>query len=701
MGMAASQARLLTITARLADNELKSQSINNAKMRLATQSSQASEKYINALNEANLMFSNYDASGTAQSQLLTFNALTAFSSYNNQYGLVNAAGQLLVSESEAKIFEAAGGNLNDYLQAHGLVYDTTYFDELEAIDNKGMYPEPFNNISTADLKSWYEAYGSIENSQEQEDYETKYNDYVASSNSLKAALKAAFSDYVTKNTKGDYDGSSLIGTTSQDYYNRFTNFGSGLNYLTKDVTDNIAEIKKQLKYSTYTGLTVSGVPTTVKISKEKDSDNKETGNYILNIDDDKWTYTQDSLGKYKILSCPEDEVDSEDVNKVYTKYNKPTNLFDSIEDMIKALSYTSNDYNEDGSLASSDEFKFTEVTKDSDGNYTVTSSYTVPNGTVENPSANQERIKSILNDYAAAIYSILTSTESINIDELTKKQLNGELNETNFVKISDTKYNKDGKSITELMTDYNTKRKDFINFIFSDGEKASANSTTAYDEISKLLEAGTITVKDLTNADYVLKLLSGYATGDDEKPIIDPSQGNIKLSTAFGSVIKNMFVQNMISETGEPKYAWIDENDTTNSGNAEAKSQWYTNLFNRMKEGYKQLENGLASSSQWIEYALESGIVSMEQVDKNYNWKSLDYKTCTKITEETDNSAAVTKAEAEYNRAMNDINSKDSIYDIQLKNIDTEHSALQTEYDSIKNALTKNIERTFKFSTSG
>ena len=701
MGMAASQARLLTITARLADNELKSQSINNAKMRLATQSSQASEKYINALNEANLMFSNYDASGTAQSQLLTFNALTAFSSYNNQYGLVNAAGQLLVSESEAKIFEAAGGNLNDYLQAHGLVYDTTYFDELEAIDNKGMYPEPFNNVSTADLKSWYEAYGSIENSQEQEDYETKYNDYVASSNSLKAALKAAFSDYVTKNTKGDYDGSSLIGTTSQDYYNRFTNFGSGLNYLTKDVTDNIAEIKKQLKYSTSTGLTVSGVPTTVKISKEKDSDNKETGNYILNIDDDKWTYSQDSLGKYKILSCPEDEVDSEDVNKVYTKYNKPTNLFDSIEDMIKALSYTSNDYNEDGSLASSDEFKFTEVTKDSDGNYTVTSSYTVPNGTLENPSANQERIKSILNDYAAAIYSILTSAESINIDELTKKQLNGELNETNFVKISDTKYNKDGKSITELMTDYNTKRKDFINFIFSDGEKASANSTTAYDEISKLLEAGTITVKDLTNADYVLKLLSGYATGDDEKPIIDPSQGNIKLSTAFGSVIKNMFVQNMISETGEPKYAWIDENDTTNSGNAEAKSQWYTNLFNRMKEGYKQLENGLASSSQWIEYALESGIVSMEQVDKNYNWKSLDYKTCTKITEETDNSAAVTKAEAEYNRAMNDINSKDSIYDIQLKNIDTEHSALQTEYDSIKNALTKNIERTFKFSTSG
>ena len=75
MGMSASQARLLTITARLADNELRSQTINNAKMRLSTQSAQASDNYINALNDANMMFSNYDLTGTSQSQLLTYNAL--------------------------------------------------------------------------------------------------------------------------------------------------------------------------------------------------------------------------------------------------------------------------------------------------------------------------------------------------------------------------------------------------------------------------------------------------------------------------------------------------------------------------------------------------------------------------------------------------------------------------------------------------
>ena len=100
-----------------------------------------------------------------------------------------------------------------------------------------------------------------------------------------------------------------------------------------------------------------------------------------------------------------------------------------------------------------------------------------------------------------------------------------------------------------------------------------------------------------------------------------------------------------------------------------------------------------------MEYALESGIVTLEQVDKSYNWNSLDYKSCTKITEETDD-AAVTKAEAEYNRAMNDIEAKDNIYDIELKNIDTEHTSLQTEYDVIKGVISKNIDRTFKFNQS-
>ena len=42
--MAASQARLLSITARLTDNELRSQTITNSKLRLAEKSSEASSE---------------------------------------------------------------------------------------------------------------------------------------------------------------------------------------------------------------------------------------------------------------------------------------------------------------------------------------------------------------------------------------------------------------------------------------------------------------------------------------------------------------------------------------------------------------------------------------------------------------------------------------------------------------------------------
>ena len=691
MGMAASQARLLTITARLADNELKSQSINNAKMRLATQSSQASEKYINALNQANLMFSNFDASGSEQSQLLTFNALTAFSSYNNQYGLVNAAGQLLVSESEAKIFEAAGGNLNDYLQAHGLVYDTTYFEQLQDIDNKGIYPEPFNNISTDTLKTWYEAYGSLENSQEQEDYKQKYNDYSTDTNTFKASLKTSFKNFANDSTKdvvsSTEDGKSVrfkcqlpnasLFTENTTFVAKFAkslesnlkNYPSKTSklwgYLTTDAKNEITSIKDSVLIK----------DNTLTISSGKNIGSIKADDKTITIKGETWGYQYDeTTKKYSFSTHPEDETD-EKGHKV-TEYVTPTGGYSSLAALISGIQIKGTEYDENGVVKSTDITNI-KATQAADGSYSITSykNYDLSDYDATNKAAlgitNAVNVKNAMNDLAARIYAVLTDTNSINLDAIILDYNKGIDTGIDFTQ----EY--EGKTISEYAKKYSDSKDAYLKFIYDE---------ESYDQVNEKLIKGEITAKDLSDPDFVLKLAK--------------SDGLV-LASSYHTIIEDMFVSKMIEETGEPKYAWIDENDTGKTGNADAKAQWYTNLFNRMKQGYKQLENGLASSSQWIEYALESGIVSMEQVDKNYTWKSLDYKTCTKITEETDNSAAVTKAEAEYNRAMNDIDSKDSMYDIQLKNIDTEHTALQTEYDSIKNALTKNIERTFKFSSNG
>ena len=74
MGMSAGQARLLSITSRLSDNELRSQSITNAKLRLATESTEASKAYMEALNSTQLMYGTYGDDGSLSYQKLTGNS---------------------------------------------------------------------------------------------------------------------------------------------------------------------------------------------------------------------------------------------------------------------------------------------------------------------------------------------------------------------------------------------------------------------------------------------------------------------------------------------------------------------------------------------------------------------------------------------------------------------------------------------------
>ena len=74
MGMAASQARLLSITSRMNDVEFKSQSISNTKIRLADESEQVANAYTKALNKQKLTMTNY-ATGQAVVTNVTVNSL--------------------------------------------------------------------------------------------------------------------------------------------------------------------------------------------------------------------------------------------------------------------------------------------------------------------------------------------------------------------------------------------------------------------------------------------------------------------------------------------------------------------------------------------------------------------------------------------------------------------------------------------------
>ena len=232
------------------------------------------------------------------------------------------------------------------------------------------------------------------------------------------------------------------------------------------------------------------------------------------------------------------------------------------------------------------------------------------------------------------------------------------------------------------------------------GQQAAFNAAAA--ELSEFIFGYDIGAQDYENLDDIEWVInSGIPTTNlDGNTYIEIEQNiegtftNIQYLANFEAIKDIYLVEQMIEEYGAPKYTWIDINNPNE--NADAKAQWYTNLFEKMQEsGYQKIELGLTTNADWIQYALESGLLSMVQVNDEFAWVSTMYTNCSDITEDTIE-LEITRAEAEYKRETNKIQAKDKRYDLELKNIDTEHNSLQTEYDSIKSVIDKNVERHFK-----
>ncbi len=134
MGMSASQARLLSITSRLTNNEFRSQTITNSKLRLAEKSEEASAEYMDALNSQQLVFGVYGDDGGYSTEKLTPALIYDYAPLKNQYALVNPAGKLLVSAVDAKNFEATIDKPNplaEFLKCYGLIKDIGYMQKVE------------------------------------------------------------------------------------------------------------------------------------------------------------------------------------------------------------------------------------------------------------------------------------------------------------------------------------------------------------------------------------------------------------------------------------------------------------------------------------------------------------------------------------------------------------------------------------------
>jgi hypothetical protein len=137
MGMSASQARFLSITARLSDNELKQQSLAYSKQRLSEKSSNANDTYLDALNKTKYqILTGYNGSEATYSDI-SYNQITGCNTVacGKQYLVKDNSGKVLVSSAVAAAFEKGNGDFNKFLEALGYTQSDIDVNTLGAEDD--------------------------------------------------------------------------------------------------------------------------------------------------------------------------------------------------------------------------------------------------------------------------------------------------------------------------------------------------------------------------------------------------------------------------------------------------------------------------------------------------------------------------------------------------------------------------------------
>jgi|InofroStandDraft_1065614.scaffolds.fasta_scaffold00014_17 hypothetical protein len=257
MGISASQARLLTITARLTSNEYESQQISNAKMRLAIKSEQASSEYIAALNKKQFMFTTYDAKGNATTAQLTANVLYQYADMKNQYALINSSGQMLVASADAKNFKLAE-NLDEFLKLNGIdkEYKSNTLSECAKRLNapsaegglKNYYTDWEQAVENAKIATYTDESGK-EISSDERFRNDKYNNFQAYNIALRD-YEEKVALYNSGLTSTDIKGALATLNSAKEAYSHCVNFDEWAKFQVKnqkpEIYENVTEYYRVL-----------------------------------------------------------------------------------------------------------------------------------------------------------------------------------------------------------------------------------------------------------------------------------------------------------------------------------------------------------------------------------------------------------------------------------------------------------------------
>lgn len=599
MGLSASQARLLSITQRINNNELQSEFISNSKIQLANQNVKASEKYINALGATKLEYISYNQTGIEENVAMTFNALNNYDPLKNQYLLQNTEGQIYVNATDKANFEKSK-DLYDFLNKYGL------FER-----GKDEFAEE-NAAYQADHKAW-------------ENERDAYNEYM---NDFNAKTTPEWTKYNT-------DKANWIQNQWDTYYN------------------SAEYIEWEEKDAKYQAAVTAGDPYTIfsGIVGTSDAPKSCYSNALSNPTGSCYKHVLGYL-----------------INPTGSK-NFTTSAGDTISVGSSDVSGSSLESDGNGQKIANDMGSVINSTY-SDGSYIM-----VCDGDDDfNTDGNQNSLQAIIDGGGTP-------------DKLQ-------------ILMSDYVYD----SATNTATELKSVIQKAVDMMYIIKNQSEFSPTLTADMMKNLLI--NFTDGDLKNTptkptkppepdlNYPVPEPQPNKSLRDE-PM--PPQEELRI---YDKPLAQWYTNLWYAMDGQAKSDEITStyNDQAEFSHFTVSNAAKTSDVTTSNKNYILLEDTKASNSGWLQFALENGMVTISQATKQTNgdikWLGIEYSS-TSDMREVEDSERISLAEAEYEKTVKEIQIEDKKLDQKIKKLDTEHSALEKELESIKGVMDKNTERSF------
>lgn len=146
--------------------------------------------------------------------------------------------------------------------------------------------------------------------------------------------------------------------------------------------------------------------------------------------------------------------------------------------------------------------------------------------------------------------------------------------------------------------------------------------------------------------------------------------------------------------TDDRNYRYFAEAEGTATSQKEKMADFYDQLYNNLCEkGWR--EDASVQDNEYLENALKTGRYAMSSLHEDGYFYQTRYNETGYIVEETD-SDAIARAEAEFTQKKAELTYKEDAIDMKSKKLDAEISSLSTEYDTVKQLISKSIEKTFQ-----